>query len=379
LVRLHSLPLGVALGLLVLAAPAPAQDIVALPPPSSGNSSANSTVGSPLLRDFDLDGTRTTPPAEAQPVQPAATTPQPNPQATAPRTQPAPRAAPPAAGPAVSAPTMSDYLAPQPRAPLPVPEATADVAVEPALPQPLPNTTTPLQPPGAQSGAWPAYYWAAPALLALLLGLFLLRRRRRTAEEPVLEAAPLARTAAPAPVRTAPIPAPAPADDDLRPWLELEFKPEKMVATASDATVHFDLTVKNVGRSAARNVRIQARMFNPSNSQQQDIKAFFATAMGSGAPMSVPPQLAAKFKSSVVMPRDKVREIEVQGRPLFIPTVAINILYEYGDGRIGQTSKSYVIGTEKQAAEKMGPFRLDLGPRIYRQVGGRPLDLARAV
>lgn len=152
-----------------------------------------------------------------------------------------------------------------------------------------------------------------------------------------------------------------------------------MVATAEGATVHFELVVKNVGKSPARNVRIQAQMFNPSAEQQRDIKAFFAAPAAAGDAFNVPPQLAARFKSSVIMPRDRLRQIEVGGRPLFIPTVAVNIVYEYGEGRTGQTSKSYVIGTEQQSAEKMGPFRLDLGPRIYRQVGGRPLDLARAV
>jgi hypothetical protein len=96
--------------------------------------------------------------------------------------------------------------------------------------------------------------------------------------------------------------------------------------------------------------------------------------------MHVPPHLAAKFRTSVVMPKSNVREIQIQGRSLFIPTVAINILYEWGDGQKGQTSNSYVIGTEAQTpTAKMGPFRLDLGPRIYRQVGGRSIDLARAV
>ena len=39
---------------------------------------------------------------------------------------------------------------------------------------------------------------------------------------------------------------------------------------------------------------------------------------------------------------------------------------------------SYVVGREAETpTQKMGPFRLDLGPRIYRSVGQRPSELAR--
>jgi hypothetical protein len=276
---------------------------------------------------------------------------------------------------------MADYLSRQETAPLPIPSdaAPSDAAPPLAMPEALPQPAPALPQPVAEPTPWPAFYWAAPAaLLVMLLGFFLFQRRRRSyAVEETLQRSVLP-DEAPPPAAPRAVPA-GTVEVDLRPWLEIDFKPEKMVATADGATVHFDLMVKNVGKSPARNVRIQARMFNPSAEQQRDIKAFFAAPVPSGDSFNVPPQLAARFKSSVVMPRDKVRQIEIQGRPLFIPTIAVNIIYEWGDGRTGQTSKSYVIGTEQQAAEKMGPFRLDLGPRIYRQVGGRPLDLARAV
>ena len=44
----------------------------------------------------------------------------------------------------------------------------------------------------------------------------------------------------------------------------------------------------------------------------------------------------------------------------------------------GQISASYLVGVEGKApSEKMGAFRLDLGPRIYRTVGQRPHRLER--
>ena len=80
------------------------------------------------------------------------------------------------------------------------------------------------------------------------------------------------------------------------------------------------------------------------------------------------------------MPKDEVRSIEVQGRTIFVPIVAINVAYDWGEGEnagSGRTSMSWLVGREPdKPSDKMGPFRLDLGPRVYRSVGQRPTQLA---
>jgi hypothetical protein len=96
--------------------------------------------------------------------------------------------------------------------------------------------------------------------------------------------------------------------------------------------------------------------------------------------LAIPPRKGARLRSAVSMSNAEVREISVQGRRLFIPLVAINVLYEWGNGRVGQTAASYLVGREPDAPEgKMGPFRLDLGPRVYRSVGQRPNKVALVV
>ena len=52
------------------------------------------------------------------------------------------------------------------------------------------------------------------------------------------------------------------------------------------------------------------------------------------------------------MPREDMRAMRLDERLLFIPVVAVNALYDWGEGRTGQTSKSYVIGRELEAAER---------------------------
>ena len=78
------------------------------------------------------------------------------------------------------------------------------------------------------------------------------------------------------------------------------------------------------------------------------------------------------------MPLAEMRAMKLSDRTLFIPVVAVNALYDWGEERTGQTAKSYVVGRELQEpSEKMGAFRVDLGPRIWRTVGQRPHKLAR--
>jgi hypothetical protein len=117
-------------------------------------------------------------------------------------------------------------------------------------------------------------------------------------------------------------------------------------------------------------------MFNAGAEQDKEIKAFFARPVEDdrGARvLAIPPRKGARLRNVVAMPKENVREINVQGRRLFIPLVAFNVVYEWGEGKSGQTSMSYLVGREPdEPSDKMGAFRLDLGPRVYRSVGQRP-------
>jgi MYXO-CTERM domain-containing protein len=237
--------------------------------------------------------------------------------------------------------------------------------------------------PGFGNMMWPAL----AAGLALLAGLFFIQRRRRTAlagDSAVLERASLAE--APEPPAPAPVPVRRPVlvkqdeDEGPQPALELKFKPDRMVATDSQAIVHFKLEVLNSGQGPARNVRIEARMFSASAQQNQEIAAFLATPCEiEAAPLTLVAGQGGVTEGAVMMERQNVREIRIDGRPLFIPTVVVRAVYQWGKGRSSQVHGTYLVGIENQKSpEKMGPFRLDMGPRIYRSVGGRQIELARA-
>jgi hypothetical protein len=161
----------------------------------------------------------------------------------------------------------------------------------------------------------------------------------------------------------------------LRPWLDIEFSPGRCVVENDKATIQFDVAVFNSGSAPARDVLIEASMFNAGPAQDQEIGAFFAHPVATGDRIpAIPPMRRVALKSNVSLTREQLRQYEVGGRKLFVPLVGLNALYRWSGGE-GQTSASYVVGRDMEG-EKMAPLRLDLGPRIFRGLGARQHNVA---
>lgn len=343
----------------------------------------SNTIGPPQLKDFTLPGQRTTPPATPPPA--TTTTP---PPAAAPEREPPPAAQRDRPPPRSATPPPRRDIAPVAAAPAPAetaPVETAPVETAPAPPAPEPQAPASAEPaPQGGGRLWPAA--GAALLLLALLGAFLLLRRRREAEakraqlrEAAREELGVALAVAPRP-KPRPEPEPEPeAPPAPRPWLELDIVPERASATDSEAVVHYALTVTNQGDAEARNLRIDPRLFNAS--AEADMIAFFRGPIHdlSGSPhIVIAPGGSLKLNGQVAMPMAEVREIEMAGRRIFVPMVAINVAYDWAGGGSGRTSRSWLVGREAETpSAKMGPFRLDLGPRIYRSVGRREGRLVR--
>jgi hypothetical protein len=372
----------------------------------------NSTIGNPQLRDFQLPGQRTTPPVQPQPVTtapPPATT-RPAPTTTAPASTTAPPSATnarttrastrrPAAEAAARPAVPSAGTATPPPSAAPAPVTTVPLATPTMQQSPLqtapPAAPAPQQaapaPEPASSGFNPNWLWLAlPLLLALGAAAFL-RRRRALAERDEEDRGALAGAlvpgerpqpaAPPAAAPEAPTAAAEPAELELagaappeaaeRPWLELDIEPDRAANTESEASLDYNLVVTNVGDAPARNIRIDTRMFNAAD--EQEIAGFLGGALHrhSGSPhVSIPPGESLRLTAVITMKAEEVRAIELQGRRIFVPSVAINVAYDWGEDGEGRTSKSWLVGRKAEnPAARMGAFRLDLGPRIYRSVG----------
>jgi len=160
----------------------------------------------------------------------------------------------------------------------------------------------------------------------------------------------------------------------LRPWLEIEFTPQRGVVDDAKAAVAFEVSVLNSGSVPARDIHLEASLFNAGPMQDQQIRLFFQNPVAKGDKIPViPPFKRITVNTAVFLARDQVKPIEMEGRTLFVPMIAFNALYGWSGGK-GQTSASYLVG-KKTSGDKLAPFRLDLGPRVFRNLEARAHEL----
>jgi hypothetical protein len=192
----------------------------------------------------------------------------------------------------------------------------------------------------------------------------------KPAAKPALKLPPQVRAVPPAP----PVP---PQPVGPRAVLEVAFIPARASATADAAVVEFELVLKNVGDAPASNIRIDTRMFNASATKEMAEFLKGPIHDESGSPhVQILPGDELRLQSAMAMPNQDVQEILMQGQRLFVPAVATNVAWDWEPEGRERVALSWLVGRETENnAAKMGAFRLDLGPRIYRQVGVRPLKL----
>ena len=405
---------------LLAASPAAAQNNAAadldVPPPPV---TRNDTVGPEQLRDFSLPGTVTRRSEEPQPR------PSPPPASSAPaRSAPAPtreqaRVGQPGTPPAgtVSAPAAEAARSPQPTQPeLPSPAPSLSQDLPPAapapaptpglsdsvVPAPLPDAAVPAEVDGSTTRLWP---WLLLGLLAVAGALFWFMRRRSPAEQdgygelafagaapaPAPEPAPQPvprPTPAPPPLRPAaetPPPlrpaaeSPPPSgpvgvvSSRLRPWVDLEFAPVRAMLTDTEIVLDFEIAIFNSGSVPARQVLVEAILLNAGDEQERDLATFFARGDLEGEGIeAVPPLGRLALNSQVRLPRTGMREYAVEDRRLFVPVIAFNAAYRWSGGT-GRTSASFLVGLASASSDKLGPFRLDTGPREWRTLAARLL------
>jgi hypothetical protein len=225
--------------------------------------------------------------------------------------------------------------------------------------------------------------------LALVLGgaAAFLWRRRRAQEAPAggpsndAYVAPEPAPAASAPPRPAP---PAAREErpraaskpvgvvstSLRPWVDLEFTPLAVLMEDHQVTFEFELNLYNSGGAPAREVLVEASIFNAGPNQDRDIAAFFAQPAGTGEATSlIPPLRRMTVRPTLVAPRSGIQPIEFGGRQVFVPLIAFNATYPVAGGE-ARTSAAYLVGGQGKG-EKLEPFPLDLGPRAFTRLGAR--------
>jgi hypothetical protein len=392
---------------------APAAALAQQAPAPASDTPATDAIGPRELQNFSLNGTVTR--AADQPV-PVATAPKSGQQRSGAQSaqstaQPATSRTETAAAPAARTPAPTPSPAPRqvetaaadtPRAaapehsPEPLRQSQPASSVTVALPSlgdsagsgsaaaspgfaPEPATGT-----LAPEHRFPVLPWLLAALvIALGGGFFFWRNRQReafaSAGGPQIDAfvapepAPVPRPAPPAPAPKAPTPpATGIVSTRLRPWMDIGFRPLRCILEDERVTVEFELELFNSGSAPARAVLAEASLFNAGAAQEREIAAFFANPVAQGERIQViPPLKRVGIKTQVVAPRAHIQAYQLAGHEVFVPVIGFNALYSWSGGE-GQTSVSYLLGRDTKG-EKMGPFRLDLGPRIFRGLAAKLL------
>jgi hypothetical protein len=401
------------------AAPAPAQEAnqaeSAAPAPSSA-------IGPQELKNFELQG-NVTRPADQPPAAAQRTTPA-RPRAQSPTTQNAVQSVAGNATEARSASAQREAVdgaegerSPQHTARAPAPEPLRQTppasSVTVSLPRldngairgsaaaPVPVATAGLDspatvPPDHKLSILP---WLLAAFaLGAGAALLLLRNRSREALAggPAFDAfvAPEPEIAPPPAPAPAPAPAPEPRAEPLRgtvtagkrpepslpgivstrlrPSIDIGFNPTGCLVEDHQITFEFEIELLNSGNAPARGVLVEATVFNASTNQDQELEAFFANPLARGERIPIiQPLKRVRLKSRVVAERQHVQVYEIGGRKVFVPIIGFNALYRWRSTE-GQTSASFLLGVDTKS-EKMAPFRLDLGTRLFQSVAAREL------
>ncbi len=273
-------------------------------------------------------------------------------------------------------------------------------AQETAPNEPLPNVQPSLPTPESEQAAPAPQADASPqqpndgfpwtwvlAALALVVGAigtaWLLRRKGSDDSETLDVEAEEAESAPPkaAPQATPRRPAPAPPTGP-RPWIDLTMEVRSARLSLMGATIDYVLTLHNRGDGPAEDILIRSLIANADSEQQASLRQFFAgsTGLPTHSVVSIMAGESHSVKGELRLLPDQIAPVRMEGRTLLIPLAAFDVQYrwtgEQGAPGSGRTGRAFIIGQEKSPpADRLAPFRTDLGPRQFPTPGSRATAL----
>ena len=321
---------------------------------------------------------------------------------------------------AAPAPRAATAPAPAP-APAPLAQAPVETLPPPAVVETLPpvapvETVTTTE--TTTTGSMLPWLLGGLALLAVLAGFFLFRRRRPDAvyEETRYEPAP-PRTVAPEPPFDAPIavaPAAAapvfvpradpvperravaePVADDVvaipppeeinvaeadhadvealaassepvagRPWLEFLMRPMRAGTNRDNTIVQFELTVGNTGDVPARDVRISTWVVAAGEGTDMERSLIAPPADATTQSVNIDAGEGATVEAKIGLAKDGVDDS-------VLPVVHADARYTLPDGSEGHTHASFAVGVPDSESGELQPFLTDRSSGLRENVEAR--------
>lgn len=323
-------------------------------------------------------------PPPSQPSAAAATPPSASPDSAA----PGQRSVTPAIG-ARPQPAQIGAATPPPRSDLPAPDRTIPAASAPASsPAVAPAPASkPYQPRdlglidrSSGFGLWLAI--GGLALLVLVLAWLVWSRWYRTRvtaiAEPEIERPPVP-TATPEPARPpANDPAPAPAAPAEVTGLEVTLEATRMSATLLNTTLSYRLSVTNRGTLPLRDLRVDGDMVAAHATRKLDdlFGPYAAVLPQLHTVPGLAPGETVTLGGDIRLPLTAITPIRRGEATFFVPLARLRARGTSPIGLSVEGGGTFLVGQEPGANRKLQPFRLDLGPRNYSNLGQQLLRAA---
>lgn len=163
--------------------------------------------------------------------------------------------------------------------------------------------------------------------------------------------------------------------EQIRPHVKLEFLPERATLSFTALTVKGTLVIENVGKEAATDMHIRATMISAHRDQAATIDAFFNRSIAVEDNMIGDAKAGEKIalELEISIPSQELLSYTVAERQIIVPIVVAELNYRWTAGK-DSARLACLVGRETQSPQgKMGPLRLDLGPRSFGQLGQRTI------
>ena len=186
------------------------------------------------------------------------------------------------------------------------------------------------------------------------------------------------------PVHAEPAPVAPPAQPSAMPAaraepLALELSARRLSATLMNTVLNYELTVSNKGPDTVRSIIVGGDMIGahaslPSRSQLE-------LSGNSIAPLhtiaALEPGGSIVLKGEFKLPLSAITPIRNGNAALFIPLARFRVEAIDKSALPFAVSRTFVVGEDQdRPGSALKPFRLDLGPRLYSQIGQRELALS---
>jgi outer membrane biosynthesis protein TonB len=350
----------------------------------------------PELRDFRLDQPRpeaqpqtepTTQPPQ-QPVPPPAVRTAPEPEQAAPitqATQQAPRSAA-SQSPRNNTPATETEAAPNPAVDDTKPVSPEATPVDPKIDAAVAPTAS--AEPAPSSWNLNLLFGVAAGVLAIL-GFAVVALRRRRLHTSDVEGYGIAEAAVPQMPSTDPVDTPKPAPSPASPPAKLPalaeaksadvsitFIPEKATISFTNLTVQGQLQIANESKVLAKDMQLRAVLLSASSQQQLAIDTFFSdpTQIAPNALGEAKPGERLGLSLELSVPLSEMQTFPLGDQRLLVPILVASLSYAGDNDETSAAHLACMIGREAQPPKpKMGPLRLDKGPRSFAPLGQRPV------